>query len=532
MEGNGDEGLTDSILSTAASMKILADELDRISIHSSSGLQSSSRESLHSSSKYDSAFDSHYSEDTVSFNSQVVSISYPVDTETSILPSILTPPLPYRVASGRQSPISDRSTSKRRRTSNVESEGVNSSPSPSPLVTHQFRGGGQSSDPLARIHTYQHRTVSHLMSDSSLPTIHQAERIYVEPSPPTNEDAKPEGISATLTTPIESPSDLHYTTSPAAATLPPRSSDGEVTPLKPTTVLGADEACFLLHQRHLSESSSMEDLISNDSTPTVERRQPQAHSVEEGDEVPTSLSPRVTIVYPPKSDSDYSDDSPLPQRLNYFPRTGTLFYQESLTPQQSPLHVAHRHKSSTNTLPSRYQDSAHSSQSNGKSVNRSASILQRLKRKRGSFKGDSLLKRRLPVKRSLSDHVTYHIRKGWIDYAEDLDFISQPTHPRAVGRMIDKKAGKFHVVQLYKPANGRYGIYISQRGNRKGIFISRFANSTAEKFYAGLISPGDQIIRVNGRNIGQHSVDHVYDLMTASDSVIFTVIPVNFRSDW
>lgn len=98
--------------------------------------------------------------------------------------------------------------------------------------------------------------------------------------------------------------------------------------------------------------------------------------------------------------------------------------------------------------------------------------------------------------------------------------------------MIDKKAGQFHMVQLYKPPSGRYGIYISQNGHKMGVFISRFANSTAEKFYSGLIRPGDQIIRVNGKNIKEQSVDDVYDLMTESNSVIFTVIPVNSRPDW
>lgn len=88
------------------------------------------------------------------------------------------------------------------------------------------------------------------------------------------------------------------------------------------------------------------------------------------------------------------------------------------------------------------------------------------------------------------------------------------------------------MVQLYKPPSGRYDIYISQSNQRRGVFISRFADSIAEKFYIGLISPGDQIVRVNGKNIGDGSVDYVYDLMTRSDSVIFTVVPVTSRPDW
>lgn len=388
-------------------------------------------------------------------------------------------------------------------------------PSPPPL--HQLRVGGahhqgqvvgQHLNPLSSA-THPHRTVSHLMSRTTLPTLCQPQCVYVEP--------KEESIVQISSTNVFS----------------------ETTPIvssrSPTKQLA--ETSFPTHQRHPSESSSTEDdLISNDSipTPTAERRQlpqSQQHTAEEVDT--QGLSPRVTIIYPnPATDTDYSDDSPLVSRHNYFPKTGTLFYQERLTPQPSPLHAARQHNVS-HTLPSRYRDSALNPQPNAKLVKRSGSILQRLKRKRGSFKEDGKLKRKLPVKRSMSERMTYHIKKGWVDYAEELDFISQPSHPRAVGRMIDKKAGKYHVIQLYKPSSGRYGIYISQRGNKGGVFISRFATDTAEKFYSGLINPGDQVIRVNGKNIGRHhSVDDVYDMMTGTDSVIFTVIPVNSRSDW
>lgn len=511
MEGRlKDVELMESALSTAASMQILADELDRVSVHSSLGLQSNSRDSLLSSSKYDSAFDSHYSEDAVSLNSQVLSISYPVDMQTSTLPSILPPPLPYRVVTTTRdetpspSPASKRSHAKKGvRLRDLTSMGPcrSSSPSPSPLTRHL------------------RRTVSHLMTDLSLPVVHKPERIYVEASSPTRG-------SAHRTTPAEAETTLIVPTK--TTLIAPASS--EVTPTKPATQLvepRANDVAFSSSvARRFSESSSTDDLISNDSTPTVERRHPRA----KGDElVEPPLSPRVTIVYPNHSDSDHTEDSsPLARRHAYFPRTGTVFYQDSLTPRQSPLTVAHRHTSPSHLLPSRYQDATHSP----RPVKRTGSILQRLIRKRGSFKEEGVIKRRLPVMRSLSDRMAYHIRKGWIDYEEDLDFISQPTHPRPVGRMIDKKAGRLHVVQLYKPPNGRYGVYISQTGQKKGVYISRFANSVAEKFFTGLISPGDQIVRVNGKNIREQSVDDVYDLMTVSDSVIFTVIPVSSRLNW
>jgi hypothetical protein len=553
--------LTDYMLSTAASMQMLTDELDRISIHSSSGLHSPSRESLQSSSKYDSAFDSHYSEDAASLNSQVVNVSYPIDVETGLLPSVIAPPLAFQVAvageetdnPGRRKPASAAPITRHKtQLKSPRLVGASSSPSLSPLATHQLGGvqippphelvGHQlvrkDQSPPSTIVMHQHtgegtcshskdtphdlhqlsgtyssaekfsepRIVSHLMSNTTLPTLHKPQCVYVEDKV-TEEQEMPVRTSSETT---------------------PKGRQMHDDDITPTKLSEEPEVPHL--QRRPSESSDTDDLISNDSmpTPTAERWQQQSQNDAQG------LTPRVTIIYPNHTtDSDYSGDSPLiSPRHNYFPKAGTVFYQERLTPKASPLHAARKQKSSPHILPNRYRESPHKPQPDNRSVKRSGSILQRLIRKNGSFKDNRVLKRKIPIKRSLSDRMAYNIKKGWVDYEEDLDFISQPTHPRAVGRMIDKKAGKYHMVQLYKPPNGRYGVYISQRGKKGGVFISRFANSTAAKFYSGLISPGDQIIRVNGKNIKQHSVDDVYDLMTVADSVIFTVIPVSAKSDW
>lgn len=163
---------------------------------------------------------------------------------------------------------------------------------------------------------------------------------------------------------------------------------------------------------------------------------------------------------------------------------------------------------------------------------RRTSILQRLKRRRGSFKAEKHQKRHVPVKRSFSDRMAYDIRKGWIDYEEDLEFISNPCRLRRVGRMIARKAGTLHIVQLNRPPSGIYGIYISQTNARPGIFISRFADSNAAKFYTGLLSPGDEIIQVNKEDVKDKSVDYVYDMLEKLDTVIFSIVPVCSRPDW
>ena len=210
------------------------------------------------------------------------------------------------------------------------------------------------------------------------------------------------------------------------------------------------------------------------------------------------------------------------------PAKGTVFYHESLTPQLSPRHKLPK---GCSTSPMNQSETI-SMLRHANAPKRTASILQRLRRKHGSFKSTKHAKRYVAVKRSFSDRMTYDIRKGWIDYEEDLEFISNPSKLRRVGRMIARKAGTLHIVQLNRPPSGMYGIYISQTEARSGIFISRFADANAAKFYSGLLSPGDEIIRVNKEKVKNKSVDDVYDMLETLDTVIFTVVPVCSRPDW
>lgn len=219
---------------------------------------------------------------------------------------------------------------------------------------------------------------------------------------------------------------------------------------------------------------------------------------------------------------------------------GTVFYQDSFDPQPSPRQMYHL--SPHPKIPKRYRDSRDHNMRPGSNnthpqasnvPKRSASFLQRLRIRRGtSFKSETKPKKRLPVRRSFSDRIMYQIRKGWVDYKEDLDFISNPSRLRPIGRMIDRQAGRLHIVQLHRPPNGRYGIFISESMQRGGVFVSRFADSNSAKFYSGLIEPGDEIVKINKEYVRDKSVDYVYNFMAKLDSVIFTVLPVNSRPDW
>ena len=478
-----DAELMESMLNTAESMDILSEELDKISLHSFVG--SESRESSHSNSKYyDSAIGSHYSEDSSSIHSQTAR-----HAETQL--HTASPHFYHKKS--RHYDTNDQ---------NIVTYSEITSSKESSFIAH-------SSSRRRTSRNLPEMKSTSVQVSSSVVFPMQAEVLYIpshDPSP--------------LITMVENPpypaEPLAYNTSYQPTLDIKVSADVELN--------GSGSSTPML-QSSLSSSTNTSN-SSGINTPINKR----GLSEEPQPIIQRPLTPRVTIVCPGEAKADINVDIASSPRQPRIPKKGTVFYQDTLNPPQSPHLRAYRERQLANGReePSRSPLSARRN-----IPSRTPSILQRLIRKRGSFKQERLVKRRLPVKRSLSNRITYHIKKGWIDYEEDLNFISQPSQPRAVGRMVDKKAGKYHMVQLFRPAGGRYGIYISQTTGRKGVFISRFADQTAAKFYNGLISPGDQIIRVNGKNIAeQDSVDDVYDLMTASDSVIFTVIPIGMRADW
>lgn len=209
----------------------------------------------------------------------------------------------------------------------------------------------------------------------------------------------------------------------------------------------------------------------------------------------------------------------------------TRFYHENITPQSSPLLPRRYHLSPQ--IPHRYTNG---NSPHRKPVNnpprRSASILQRLRQRRhGSFKRERRSRIRMPVKRSFSDRITYQVRKRWLDSDEDLYPISNPSLPRHVGRMVKTNSAPFHIVELHRPPSGRYGIYITE-GKSGGVYVSRFAEGVAEKFYSGLLGPGDEIVAVNGQSVRDKSLDCVYDLLSSLDSVVLTILPIYARPDW
>lgn len=218
-----------------------------------------------------------------------------------------------------------------------------------------------------------------------------------------------------------------------------------------------------------------------------------------------------------------------------------LQYHEGITRRSIPQ-LEQRHKTSSQ-LPNRYRDvpsgnyaSLERYKTSTSSLKRRHSVLMRFQGRHGSFNCERRRRKHIPVKRSHSDitgYSSYWSQKPQSDSEEDFltAQISPPSSFRPIGRMIDMQAGRVHAVQLHKPPSGRYGIYISE-GVTRGIFISRFADQTAEKFYSGLLAPGDEIVRVNGLTVFGKTLDYVRSLFVTLDSVVLIVIPVHGRRDW
>ena len=232
--------------------------------------------------------------------------------------------------------------------------------------------------------------------------------------------------------------------------------------------------------------------------------------------------------YTPMTDNDYSAES-----FSFTP-----IQREDHTLQvDPPLHGGSHLPSTHVSMPQDHsrallEEETERRQQQRQPPQRSASILQRLRRRRGSFLRERRPRRQMPVQRSLSDRFVYHLKKRWEDQdQEEMNVISVPSHPRPIGRLLRTYAGRLHIIQLHRPADGRYGIYITQGTDQK-IFISRFATHTAEKFYAGLLRPGDEIVSVNKQKIRGNSLDSVYALLCELDSVIIAVVPVTAHRNW
>ncbi|XP_064650201.1 uncharacterized protein LOC135501806 [Lineus longissimus] len=106
-------------------------------------------------------------------------------------------------------------------------------------------------------------------------------------------------------------------------------------------------------------------------------------------------------------------------------------------------------------------------------------------------------------------------------------------HFRPIGKLVSLNMDGSQTILLNKPAHGPFGFYIA-RGTSKykhGIFISRLTDAYPERFFAGLVGIGDEILEINSIKTRNMSLDDVYDVMASRETLLLKIIPLMSRQD-
>ena len=124
--------------------------------------------------------------------------------------------------------------------------------------------------------------------------------------------------------------------------------------------------------------------------------------------------------------------------------------------------------------------------------------------------------------------------KTWYD---NCTAVSKPTDGQSMGKIIGVShefGGMAYQVELNRPGSGLYGFFIQKgyKQYRLGIFVSRIMDSSSAKFLAGLLSPGDEILEINGLCTESKPISEIHDIMAHSDKLALTILPILDRKDW
>ncbi|XP_064616841.1 rho GTPase-activating protein syd-1-like [Liolophura sinensis] len=112
--------------------------------------------------------------------------------------------------------------------------------------------------------------------------------------------------------------------------------------------------------------------------------------------------------------------------------------------------------------------------------------------------------------------------------------VDTPTHPRAIGRLLELKPDGTQTVELTRPPHGPFGIYIARATAQYNysVFVTRFSDGHPEKLFAGLLNVGDEILEINDSSVKNLSLDEVYNLMGSTDTMVLRTVPVWCREKY
>lgn len=196
-------------------------------------------------------------------------------------------------------------------------------------------------------------------------------------------------------------------------------------------------------------------------------------------------------------------------------RSGSQFYHESFRPAPNL----------SSMKPLTYIPSSQSAHQLNIAYNnkKKKGLLTRL---RNSFRGSSNSSKHKPVGRTSSSDV-----KRWIDHEDDLDAVSRPSYFRHIGHIVETGPGLIQTVELSRPSQGKFGVYIAQGidpkvPDRSSIFVSRFYQENMNMFYATLLRPGDEILAINGQLIRDMPISKVTEILEGCHTTVrLTIFP-------
>ncbi|PVD21895.1 hypothetical protein C0Q70_17698 [Pomacea canaliculata] len=98
---------------------------------------------------------------------------------------------------------------------------------------------------------------------------------------------------------------------------------------------------------------------------------------------------------------------------------------------------------------------------------------------------------------------------------------------RPIGRLLQLNADGTQLVELIRPQDENLGIVLTTGSDEEnGIFVSGFTDNSLEKHLAGVLSVGDQIIKVNERFIRATSLDCIHNMIMGQQRIKLLTFPM------
>lgn len=81
---------------------------------------------------------------------------------------------------------------------------------------------------------------------------------------------------------------------------------------------------------------------------------------------------------------------------------------------------------------------------------------------------------------------------------------------------MDVREGTMQI-EMIKPPSGPFGFYVARNEDDGVVYVSSLNDSYPDKMFAGLMKAGDEILKINEKNVQDLTLDQIYDLILEND---------------